>query len=168
MRLPDLPEWLKVSSTYYGAAALAAAILLFGPASFIQALGVAGFVDKYRMWVGFAFLISASILAARWVEWMVRRTRSLSRQRARLHRLTPEEACILAGYVHRNTRTQYFEPMNGVVLGLEAEGVLVCAVGLVDLLDGTPYNIRLWAFDYLKAHPELLGSAKPHPTTGPS
>lgn len=166
MQLPNLPAWLKISSTHLFATAVAAAILLFGPDSVVSALSLLAFVESYRLWVGLTLLLTASILVARgamslgnWAARKVWARQNLRRWQSRLHRLTPGEARILGGYIAHNTRTQYFEATDGIVQGLAAEDILFCPAGLVDILEGVPYNIQPWAFEYLKTRPEVLTSA---------
>lgn len=163
MELPNLPDWLKISSVHFLAIAVALGALLFAPASFQGALGVTGFVDHYRMWIGSGFLISASILVARLgdeaftfarkrLEWR----RNLKRWERRLHNLTPAERKVLAKYIQGDTRTAYFSPEDGVVQGLELEKVLFRSANLGNMVMGFAYNIQPWAWDYLKRTPHLL------------
>ena len=164
MNLLDIPEWLKISSVHFLAIAIAAGALIFGPTSFLDTLGVTEFVDGYRMWVGFVFLISTAILLARGGFRLFesgkkhfQQGRTLKRWRRRLHQLTPEEQKVLAGYVLADTRTQYFELEDGVIQGLAAEQIITRVASIGNVFRGFAYNIQPWAWRYLKEHSELLG-----------
>lgn len=167
MELPNLPDWLKISSTHLFAIAAAAAVLLFSPLPVLSALGLAQFVAYFRMWIGFALLICGAVLVARGLASVIalvktrsQRSRMMKRKQARLHKLTPDEATVLAGYLGDETRTQYFQLTNGVVQGLLAEGIVFRVSTEGSWLRGFAYNIQPWAMDYLTAHPELVAHAR--------
>jgi len=163
---PDIPAWLKVSTPHFAALAVAAGVLLFGPATLIAALGVTEFLASYRMWVGVVFLVALLIVLARFFERAGRRIarwwrtrRSLKRWKERLENLSPAEATVLAGYIHGKTRTLYFLPTDGVIGGLEAEHIIFRASNMGDMINGFAYNIQPWALKHLKKHPGLLSEA---------
>jgi hypothetical protein len=163
MTLPNIPEWLKMSSAHLAAIAIAAGMLLFSPSTFTEALGVARFVIGYRMWIGVVFLASTAVLLSRtggglfeFTRNRVRQNRTLKMWQRRLHELTSEEKRVLASYVLKGTRTQYFQLQDGVIQGLVAEKIIMRASTVGDLLTGIAYNIQPWAWEYLKEHPRLL------------
>ena len=163
---PNLPAWLKVSSTHLAAIAAAAGVLLFAPASFTAIIGAAPLIDSYRMWIGLVFLLCTSLLAARAVAWALRkaaasrnRARNMKLWQERLGNLSQAEATVLAGYVQSGTRTLYFQPSDGVAEGLVVEHIIFRSANVGDMMTGFPYNIQPWALKHLKAHPELLVSA---------
>lgn len=164
MSLPNIPEWLKISSVHFLAITIATGALIFGPGYLITSLGLIGFVKAFRMWIGFVFLISLSILLARmganifeFAKKRIKQSRTLKQWQKRLHNLTPDECEVLAGYINNNTRTQYFQPENGVIQGLAAENIIKPAASVGNVISGFAYNIQPWAWKYLKNNPELLG-----------
>jgi membrane protein implicated in regulation of membrane protease activity len=166
MNLPNIPEWLKISSVHLLAIAIAAGVLIFAPARVLEILGVTGFVAGYRMWVGFVFLVCVALLLARagagvfeFAKKRIQQRRTLRRWQRRLHELTPEEKEVLEGYVLENTRTQYFQLEDGVIQGLAAETIITRAASVGDVFKGFAYNIQPWAWRYLKEHPTVLGDA---------
>jgi hypothetical protein len=164
MNFPNIPEWLKISSVHLLAIAFSVGVLLFAPVEFLDLIGVTRFVNGFRMWIGFAFLISAALLLARAgasvfrdATLRVRQRWILKRRQRRLHQLTPSEKRALAGYIADDTRTQYFQLEDGVIQGLAAECVIARAASVGSIISGFAYNIQPWAWDYLKLHPQLLG-----------
>jgi hypothetical protein len=163
---PDIPQWLKVSTPHFAALAVAAAVLLFGPLGLIAALGATKLLESYRPWIGLVFLVASLIVLARVLEWSARKiskwwtTRlNLKRWVERLETLSPAEATVLAGYVHGNTRTLYFQPSDGVIGGLEAEHIIFQSSNIGDMVNGFSYNIQPWALRHLKRNPTLLSEA---------
>jgi hypothetical protein len=162
----ELLDGLKLSSKYLSPVAVAAGVLLFGPASLLGKLGVSSVVVTYRGWIGVVFLVSASILAVRAVlgvwhtigGWILE-IRLGRAQRRRLERLTPAEKQILRGYFQKNTRSQSLDIMDGVVKELEAIGI-IGRTSSVGVSMHFAYNIQPWAWDYLKSHLELLADDK--------
>ena len=73
VQFPNLPEWFKITTTHFAAVAIVCGLVLFGPQPFLTAVGVAGFVNQYRMWVGFVFLLCAVIVLARATTAVVKR-----------------------------------------------------------------------------------------------
>ena len=124
-------EVLKLAPRYLGALAIAAAIILFAPASFLKQLGVYDFANNNRNWIGLTFLGSAVLFAIdrliASVGWFRRKRNSNVRklhQLKRLHNLTEDEKQILRYYVAKGTKTNYLRYDDGVVQGLADELVV--------------------------------------------
>ena len=163
MNLPNIPEWLKISSVHLAAIAIAAGVLLFVPADSLKVLGLTQFVADYRTWIGGVFLICSALLLARTGATLgkaankrLKQRRTLKRWQRRLHELTPEERRVLAGYVGADTRTQYFQLEDGVIQGLAAEKIITRVASMGNIFTGFAYNIQPWARKYLTKHPELV------------
>jgi hypothetical protein len=156
-------EWVKLAPRYLLAIALGTGVVLFGPANFTVALGLAALPLPVRIAFGIGFLGSTCLLVANWLadmsalaqkEW--HRRRELKLLCLRLHNLTPEEQVIMRGYIAGNTRTQELSPEDGVVGGLALERVIYPATERGATFDDWAYNIQPWAWTYLTQHPELL------------
>jgi Super-infection exclusion protein B len=137
-------------------------ILLFAPTNVLDMLGLTTLVPQYRPLIGTVFLLSSSMLIVRLgieTQRFIKQNRDKSRWREsgrrRLQALTTQEQAILQGYINMRTRSQFLDSQDGVVNGLEAEGIIYRA-SLVGELDNWAYNIQPWAWDYLNAHRELL------------
>lgn len=142
---------------------LATGLLLFGPETFISRMGLAGFLEDYRTWIGLTFLVSAStvLVAITGPLWSVagselRQRWVAFRHRGHLKRLTPGEKEVLRGYLEADTRTRHFWLGEGNVRELEAHGILRRASNVGSSGAGFPFNVQPWAWDYLQKHPELL------------
>jgi hypothetical protein len=166
--LAKLVEWVKLGPRYLGPLWLVLGVLLFAPEGLLRRFGLAEFADDYRPYVGVLFLLSSAFLisavvAFLWefaVEWLDEGL-TVRNGRRRLQNLTPADKEVLRAYVEGDTRTRYFTINNGVVKGLEHEGVLYRASNL-GRGSTFPYNLQPWAWEHLKAHPELLARDASH------
>ena len=70
--------------------------------------------------------------------------------------LTIAEKELLAGLLKMNSRTQAFSPMDGVVASLEKQRVLAQVTHVSTGLY-FEYGVQPWAWNYLQAHPEIVG-----------
>ena len=162
-----LLEWLKLNPTPLFAIVLATTLFLFLPGQIAETLGITELRTEYRLWLGLAWLGSLSILSAQGLSAAVQTTRkrlewrrNLKRLEQSLHNLAPPEKTFLRGYIDNDTRTQKADIMDGVVNGLVA-GKVVFRSASVGYGTRFSFNIQPWAWDYLKAHPELLADAPP-------
>ncbi len=74
-----------------------------------------------------------------------------------LQRLSPAEKNLLCCYILGETKTQYFSIEDGVVKGLEFQGIIYRASDVGDLHGkGFAFNIQPWVWEYLKGHPRLI------------
>jgi hypothetical protein len=158
-------DWIKLSPKYLLGLAVFAGLLLFAPNSFIERLGLVEIVDKNRTWVGLAFILVISLLSVnlfepvigyfkeKWNKWKTRKS-----QEHRLNNLTLEEKAIMRGYILKNTRTQYLRVDDGVVRGMEREGLIYMAsnLGGVGFSFNFAFNIHPWAWTYLSNHQDLI------------
>lgn len=80
-----------------------------------------------------------------------------SNKKDRLKNLSPSEQKILKGYIVNKTYTQTLQVTNGVVIGMENDGIIQ-RVGKIPNDDkwGFDFNINKWVLEYLNDHPELL------------
>lgn len=83
-----------------------------------------------------------------------------------LHLLTREEQDVLRQYIEKQTRTQNLIRANGVVAGLETNGII--GRPITSTPPGIPcaFNMPLWVYLYLIEHPDLVGlAASSNPAT---
>jgi hypothetical protein len=155
-----LPWWLLGAV----AAASGAALFLTGPAAKVLALN--GAKDEHRFWLGFAFVLSSAALlllagGALWkvVAKPIRGARDHRLYIAGLGKLSREEKEVLRRYFTMGSKSQVLPYTSGVARSLEAAGIIYRASNVsIAGMPGTPfpYNLQLWAWDYLNAHPEVL------------
>lgn len=150
---------LKLGTGSLLAIALVCGILVLGPAQLLELVGVAQLAQDYRPWLGLALVVSGVLLLLRALAlvgqgW--RRHRGKRKLRQRLRRLTEDEKQILRFYVARQTRTNYLRFGDGVVRGLEAEGIIYRASTIGSLDAGFAYNIGEVAWDCLNEDHSLL------------
>jgi hypothetical protein len=164
--MPDfskLVEWIKLSPKHLAAIFLFTGLVVFAPERWLTFVGIVGLPDTLRLVFGIAFLLSGALLLIEGVAFawgMVKQKRTnavvLHRARESLHNLSEPEKEILRRYIEGETRTQYLPMHNGVVCGLQAEGILFRASSISKSHDHFAYNIQLWAWDYLNEHRKLL------------
>lgn len=152
-------DFIKLKPQYALPVFMATGAVLFFPEEWLTTLGLKDIRDDWKVLLGVAFLLSASILATYVVfgckgflaeRWMLKR-----KQRG-LHALTPDQKKILREYIDRQSKTQSLPCQNGVVSSLVAEKI-ICQSTAVPVL-GTIYAYRIqeWAWEYLTKHRELL------------
>lgn len=157
-------EALKLPTQVFVWLALVSGALLFGPIRLIELLGLLGFRQSYRPWIGLTFLVSIAVVTVAlftpiWniIRRELRDNWLIRRQSKYLADLTPRERKILRGYIQGDTRTQTFHIGDGAVRELESKLILRRASNLgAGSGWGFAYNIQPWAWDYLKRHPELV------------
>ena len=144
------------------AIALASGSLLYAPAHVIAAAGLADFLAKYRMWIGFALLASCAYLLAQGLAWIFDVISSLlddvrmkKVRRKWLTKLTPDEKAVLVPYIRNQATSVAYSLNDGAVRGLEGKGVLYRASSVSYGLE-FPFNMQPWAREILSAEPELL------------
>jgi hypothetical protein len=163
MDLSSALSWIKLSPKYLIAITFATGIVLFSPEKFVTDLGMTEISELYKPWIGFSFLLSASLLAANVSFLIITKIRNkivweknLSKHQGYLHALTPEERNILRRYIGLATKTQDLSIESGVVQGLVANKIIYRAASMGDLYSGWAYNIQPWAWEYLNQNLELL------------
>jgi hypothetical protein len=155
-------DWIKLSPRYLTPFAVVSGFLLFAKEKWLEVLGLAEFVPKYRPYIGVILLLSVGLLASHllnslfgWISQRRKLSRKLKNGMKHLQTLTIEEKEILKAYIETGTRTQYLPMRSGVVSGLEWDMILIRSSNIGDLEEWS-YNIQPWVWDYLHKHPDLL------------
>ncbi len=155
--------WIKLRPKYLLPICIGTGILVFLPESILSPLGFYSLVSTWKPYIGGAFFVSGILLLSHFLQqryiFFVARIRwrsNLKRMQKRLHNLTPQETKVLSHFITKDTRTQYLNIMDGVVKGLEIEGIIFRAASLGNFSGSFAYNIQPWAWEYLTSHPELL------------
>lgn len=162
MNIRDIFNWVKLSPKYLLAIAIIASALLFLPAGVLSRFSLVTFVEKYRMWIGFACLGTYSLLLTHAGYWL--KEKIVTRQNERLfinagkealRNLTHEEKLVLAHYILLQTKSQQLDIGSGVTKSLEHSNIVYRA-STIGWLSGFAHNLQPWAWKELNAHPELL------------
>lgn len=145
---------------------LATGILVFGPTSLTEALGMRAFLDTNRPLIGAAFLGGVSILfaqAAWWLSkhlgWPLRTFLERRRRAEALRELAPDEKAYLLRYVSEQKTTQYFRIDDGVAQSLVLKGVIFQSASVGYMHDGWAFNLTDWARKALVKDQSLLSGA---------
>lgn len=156
-------EFLKLAPRYLVSVAVAAGVLLFSPAAWLEQIGLDGFAHTNRQWLGLTFLISAVLWGVAVVAavggWIRRKAfrRSIEQHVVRkLQSLTEDEKQILRYYLAKNTRANMLKIDDGVVQGLVSDRIIYRSASMGNILEGFAHNISDFAWDYLHEHPQLL------------
>jgi hypothetical protein len=161
--LGNIKSWLSLSLRQVTIVAVVGLLLLFLPDNLIQSLGVANLLNIYRPWVGIVTLVASVYIVVGVVfnagDKIIEKVKGRWRVRQgikSLESLTPPERQLLCEYIENETQTASVNVASGVVLGLQGKGILYQASIVGSLYDGWDFNIRPWAYEYLRKHPELL------------
>lgn len=159
-------EFLKLAPRYLISVAIVSAALLFFPGSWLERIGLQGFAEEYRQWLGFVFLVSATlwvvaIAAAVWKAIASKFFRRSVRKHVihRLSSLTEDEKQILRYYLAQNTRANMLKVDDGVVQGLVSDRIIYRSASMGSLVEGFAHNITNFAWEHLHANPELLNGS---------
>lgn len=153
-----------------GGVAIACGSILFSGNSFTEGLGLAEFRDLNRAGLGWAFVLSVSILCSHLVFQAFKLTKSLwiasqkkrksnvlrAHKIAELSKLTPDEKGYLQPFIQAKVTSQKFPLDDGIRGSLEAKGIIYQASNMGNLVDGWAYNLQPWAKEHLEANPRLL------------
>jgi hypothetical protein len=156
-------NWIKLSPKYWLAIALVATALICLPLEITGKLGVAEFVDKYRMWIGFVCVVSWGFLFTHLMcaskdsvlGWW-RKKRLVHHGREALQNLSPPEKRMLAEYLIFETKSRKQDFQSGIVHELKRANILYQACSEGTRMTGFAFNLHPWAWEELQAHPELL------------
>ncbi len=155
-------DWIKLSPRYLVPIALFTGFVLFASTEILEFFGLTGFVARYRPYFGLVFLLSAVLLlsgAAMAVYDCVKGWRREAQQRQQLRQqlrnLSRPEKEVLREFVRNDTTTLYLSMADGVVGGLETQRILYRSSNVGDIEEWA-YNVQPWAWEHLKAHPQLL------------
>ncbi len=159
-----IDEAVKLLDQYAWAVWLVTGIVLFVPPAWLAPLGMGPLVAQIRPYIGAFFLVATVLVLGRygkigrdWAMREVTRRKQGARRQERLHHLTAAEQVVLRPFIGFQTRTQYLEWDNGIVIGLQKEQIIDNVAPYAR--EGLPcsFNMRDWAYTYLTVHPELLG-----------
>lgn len=161
--LKPVLEWLKESPRYILPILLASGVILFLPVNLLEPIGLDTLRKEAKPYLGFAFVLSMCVLLGRAIasiaEWCRRKYmhhQAVGDSLRHLHRLTEVEKEVLRFYLEEKTRTITWNLENGVVRGLVSVGILAPAVPTGDIFE-YPFNMSVHAWEYLQAHPDLIG-----------
>lgn len=70
-----LLEIIKLSPKYFIGITIATGFLIFDQRGIISSLGLVGFIDEYRGWIGIIFLVSVSITIVNFSEPIFRKVK---------------------------------------------------------------------------------------------
>jgi hypothetical protein len=160
---PILTAVRKAGPSIYLAALIASALLLFLPDFVLATIGLAQFLDTYRMYVGVIFIASASLIAV----WIISsagaplldklETWRLNRQGLKtLRELTDDEKKFLRPYIQSGQNTQYAQLADGIARGLQAKGIIYRASQISIPGGDFPFNLQPYMRRLLKEHGYLL------------
>ena len=177
------PDWsnilaaLKPSGWHYLAVAVASAVLLFAPESFLGVLGVREFVASQRQWVGLALLASLPLALFSGIKWRVeeatrkRRKEEEERDRIReearreeerldqlegvLRNLGDDEWDVVNDFLDANAGTRRYRIEHGAVQGLVAKGVLFRPHQMTTDPRHLNYGMNTWVSEMLRKKPHL-------------
>lgn len=153
---------IKAGVPIYVAALIASALLLFLPDSAAHQLGIAGFRQLYRPYLGGAFIGSISLLVA----YGLSATSDVVRNRLddrRLRRLTLETLAMLTsdekqflhGFIVEGRNTIHAPISDGIAGGLVAKRIVYRSSNIIQAFSA-PYNLQPIARKLLTENPKLL------------
>lgn len=169
MDASKLIDWLKLTPRYLFALSLGTGLLLFGPMSILERLGLLKFLAEYRPRLGTVFIAATTIWVSHGLAqvgnvglaWLKEKN-AIRIRRSELKDLSPQERAILRQFIDGNTKTIALDIRSGVHAALESRHVIYRAATVSRHDMYFDYNIQPWAWDYLRRHPEVLEG----PTTG--
>lgn len=164
--LGKIPDWLGLKPRRLVVVTLTTSALLLLPQQTLEVLGLSSLVQDFKPWIGLALLFSLMALVAEGGAplWLYVREKIKDRMKERelsaiLRDLTTAEKEILASFITKGSRTQAFSAMDGVIAGLERQGILA-RVTTVSRSFSFHYGVQPWAWRYLRTHPEVVGITK--------
>lgn len=156
-------SWIKLPQRVLWALLIIAGLVLWGPTWFISGLGLAQFIDAYRMYLGVVFLLFLAATLPSPIHWLaskglgkIKEQRYKKAMKARLHDLSSDEKEALRFYIKNNTRTQTLDCAAGVASALESAKIIYRASNVSQGHTNFAYNIQQWALDYLRKNPLIL------------
>jgi hypothetical protein len=158
-----------------GAITLATGIVLFGPASLVERLGLATLLRERRDLVGAVCVMALSVLIVAQalplgVMTLVRTLRrriELRRGIRRLAELSRSEKNLLSLFLSRNRATLMLDVKSGATQALQRDGIIDRAAELdgteQEMQGGLAFTLRPWVRDYLRVNVHLVENER---TTG--
>jgi hypothetical protein len=154
---------VAAGTAIYAAVFIASGLMLFLPIPLISHLGLDELVKTYRMYVGLAFVISASLLLVGLLSfvWSLFSTPYqnwlFERNGVRLmEELTEEEKAFLRPYILNDQNSRVAPINDGVAQGLAAKRIIYRSSNIGHLFSGFPYNLQPYMRRLLTKRPELL------------
>ena len=165
--MESLLGWLKLPRNVAWPIIIVSGLLLWGPEPFASGLGLDLFLEKYRVWIGVAFLFFLATALMPIGPWLAEQTTELiqrhrisKRRQALIESLTPDEKSVLRGFTENNTKAQDLNIQDGVVSRL-------VSIGFINLASTVSYGgmrgsftfpttIPDWLWEELKNNPDYL------------
>ncbi|VEN74871.1 Superinfection exclusion protein B [Candidatus Desulfarcum epimagneticum] len=158
----------KIPAAFLVAIVTVLGLILFLPENYAKIVAVDGFRNKYRVYLGPAFLLTLSFCVARIFIFIMQgqaQRKALKIKQEYLHRLTPEEKGYLVPYIDGQQNSVYVGMEDGVMSGLRAKGITYLAANMGDVLNGFAFNLQPWAREYLESNHHLLDGHAGRPRT---
>ena len=171
-------NWLKLPKSLAWPITIVSALLLWGPESFKDRLGLHPFIEMYREWIGVVFLffliLGLQPIAPFLYEISIEKYRNKKAEEAaarlraeqiienekNIRSLTADEKSILRYFLENDTRSQDLNLQNGTVAKLMVLGIIQRASSVsYGGMKGSftfPYTISDWAWNYIKEHPDSV------------
>lgn|GEM_PF-4712178 len=171
-RIHQILEFLRDPGRTHFILWVGSAALLFLPDGALELLELAGFREQARPYVGPLFFVLTVLFVVVGSQWLWRRTvaglqarRRDAARASRLENLEPDEVAVLRLLVADRANPVSLPLESAVVYALESDDVILKAasMGVREpderniMTNFLPYIIQLWAWDMLRARPELLG-----------
>ena len=161
--ISKITDWLKLSPKYLFPISLVTGFIIFTTNKTLEVFGIVPLITQIRPYLGIIFLISSALLASHilfsllsWINKKIQRILFILRLPKRLLELTNDEKNILLYYISNQTKTQHLSTLDGVVSGLEINGIIFKSSNWGHSPHDWSYNIQPWAWEYLNKHKDLL------------
>lgn len=112
--------------------------------------------NSYLPYIVIVFLVSIVLTFSEWLK----RQKPFRSIKYRLKNLSPDEKTILQKFIANNTRSQSLDMNAGAVVALEQDNIIYRAnIITTDYFDKIyfNFNIQVFAMNYLKKKPHLIG-----------
>ena len=158
----------KIPAAFLVAIVTVLGLMLFLPEQTAKDLAVDIFREKYRVYLGPAFLLSVAFCVARVFNFfsnIVLVKRRLKKQQKVLHSLTSEEKGYLVPFIIHGQNSVNVGMDDGVMTGLRVKGIVYVPGSMGSVLDGFAFNLQPWAREYLSNKKHLLDGYAGRPLT---
>lgn len=163
MKLSDIIQIMKLPLKYLFSIFLILFALLFSPNKLINYLGLTNIIEKYRTFIGLAFLCDSFFIISELGSYLYKIISATYKYysfirvgKKKLNNLTSIEKKTLSAYIENQSRTQNLPMNNGVVAELEYTNIIYRSTKISCVGTIFPYNLNDWAWDYLNRNKELL------------
>lgn len=164
-----MPSWFvelfsrEISSKIALPVLVTSALTLFATDEYANILGIDAFRSEYRLWIGVAFLLAASVIVTNslWVtasflkpwarDWIFVQT-----HKGCLTSLTADEKVILRQFIINGDSTVYADVNSGTINLLVHKNIAYRASSLSLRMTRFAYILHPWARAYLEKHRNLL------------